>query len=62
MEEMPAMITAADLQRFGISRPIAYQLINRPDMPTVKIGRRMFIPKDKFLSWLDENCKTKSSI
>lgn len=43
------------LRGMGIPRAIAYQLLNRADMPVVQFGRRKFMFKDKFLHWLDEN-------
>jgi predicted DNA-binding transcriptional regulator AlpA len=62
IDELPAMITAADLQRLGISRPIAYQMMKLADMPVIKIGRRFFIPKVKFLEWLDTQSKSKREV
>lgn len=36
----------------GISKPKAYELINRADFPAIKIGRRIVIPKEEFVLWL----------
>ncbi|MBR1584430.1 MAG: hypothetical protein IJ662_02690 [Clostridia bacterium] len=49
------LLDAHDLQAAGISRTLAYQLLNRADMPVVTFGRRKYLVKDKFLRWLDEN-------
>ena len=37
----------------GVSRQVAYQLIHRPDFPTIHIGRRMLIPKKQLEEWMD---------
>ncbi len=35
-----------------ISRASAYQLVNDPPFPVVKIGRSIRIPKEAFDNWL----------
>ena len=37
----------------GVSRQVAYQLIHRPDFPTIQIGRRVLIPKKQLEEWMD---------
>ena len=37
----------------GVSRQVAYQLIHRPDFPTLQIGRRVLIPKKQLEEWMD---------
>ena len=37
----------------GVSRQVAYQLIHRPDVPTIQIGRRVLIPKKQLEEWMD---------
>ncbi len=53
------MLTAEDLQKFGFSRSMAYAFLNREDVPVIRIGKRKFIRKEKFLAWLDEQEKKK---
>ena len=48
------MLTAEDLQNFGFSRSMAYAFLNREDVPVIRIGKRKFIRKEKFLAWLEE--------
>ena len=48
------MLTAKDLQNFGFSRSMAYAFLNREDVPVIRIGKRKFIRKEKFLAWLEE--------
>lgn len=39
----------------GVSRQVAYQLIHRPDFPTLHIGRRVLVPKKQLEVWMDRN-------
>ena len=36
---------------------MAYSILNREDVPVVKIGSRKFIQRDKFFDWLDSREK-----
>lgn len=54
-KENAILLNAHDLQAAGIPRALAYQLLNRNDMPVVQFGRRKFMVKEKFMRWLDEN-------
>ena len=53
------VMTASDIQRMGMSRSMAYQLLNREDLPVVIIGGRKFMHRDLFLKWLEEQATTK---
>ena len=54
LEDLPAMLTAAELAGvLGISRAGAYALIHRKDFPTLQIGKRLMVPKDKLMAWID---------
>ena len=56
LEEMPMILSAGDLGAFlGLSRGKVYELLNSRDFPTLRIGKRMMVPKDKFLNWIDQN-------
>ena len=39
----------------GVSRQVAYQLIHRPDFPTLHIGRRVLVPKKQLETWMDRH-------
>ena len=43
----------------GISRANAYQLMHRYGFPTLQIGKRMVVPKDKLIAWMDKNSKVR---
>ena len=54
-EQLPIMLNADQLaQTLGISRAGAYQLMHAKDFPTIRIGKRMIVPKDKLLIWLED--------
>ncbi len=55
-EELPAMLTAAELAGvLGISKAGAYALIHSKGFPTLRIGKRLMVPKDKLAAWIDRN-------
>lgn len=39
-----------------------YKLFRREDFPSFKIGRRFYVPRDLFVSWLNEQAKEKRQI
>ena len=43
----------------GISKAGAYNLMNSADFPTLRIGKRMLVPEDKFAKWIDENTRKR---
>lgn len=51
--DFPMLMSAVDLQALGLPRPTAYALLNRADLPVVRIGRRRFMSRDPFFGWLD---------
>ncbi|WP_369414751.1 helix-turn-helix domain-containing protein [Collibacillus ludicampi] len=40
----------------GISRGSAYELARRTDFPKLRVGRRIVIPRDAFLNWMNNQC------
>lgn len=57
-EELPLTLTAEDLSRFlGISKCSCYAMFKRIDFPTIKIGRRVLVSRDRFLEWLEKQTK-----
>lgn len=49
----PLLLSAKDLQKMGLSRAMSYQILNRGDLPVIKIGERKMVKHDEFLAWLD---------
>ena len=55
---IPNCLTADDVQAIlKISRAGVYTLMHREDFPTIRIGKRMLVPEDKFVQWLDEQSR-----
>lgn len=55
-DELPSVLNADQLAAAqGISRAGAYQLLNSDTFPTLKIGKRKLVPKDKLIVWIDQN-------
>lgn len=53
--EFPELLTAKEVQtKTRISKAGVYNLINSGQIPVMKIGSRMLIPKKEFLAWLKE--------
>ena len=54
-EELPIMLNAETVKNvLGISISSAYELMHEKDFPSIKIGNRMIVPKDKFREWIDK--------
>lgn len=52
--ELPITLSVQELASFlGISRTGAYRLSRTARFPAVRIGRRILIPRDRFLRWLN---------
>lgn len=50
----PMMISVDELSAlFGISRSGAYQLAKSKGFPSITIGRRIFILRDRLQEWID---------
>ena len=55
LELLPLALSAEDVaQVLGISRANAYTLMHSKGFPTIKIGKRMTVPKDKLIEWIDK--------
>ena len=55
LEQLPLALSAEDVaQVLGISRANAYTLMHSKGFPTLKIGKRMTVPKDKLIAWMEK--------
>ena len=53
-EQLPCMLNAKDVERYmRISRAEAYKQMHSEGFPLIRIGKRMIVPRDKFLEWVD---------
>ena len=54
-QELPFTLSVEEMAAFlGISRVAAYNLSHSKGFPSKRIGRRILIPRDDFLAWLDK--------
>ena len=55
IDQLPITLSAEQVaQVLGISRAGAYTLMHSKDFPTIQIGKRMVVPKDKLLAWMEK--------
>ena len=53
-DELPLFLNARTVaQVLGISAAGAYELLHQDGFPVLKIGSRLVVPKEKFLSWVE---------
>lgn len=52
--ELPLMLSVPEVAAvLGISRAGAYELIHSVSFPKIKIGKRIVVPRDKLIEWID---------
>ncbi len=55
-DELPLMLNVVQVAAvLGISRAGAYELVHSEGFPTLKIGNRIVVPKDKLREWINAN-------
>jgi excisionase family DNA binding protein len=60
--EMPLLLRAVDVQRLlNVSRSVAYQLMANGQLPTVKIGRSVRVPREGLEEWLRQNVSANAA-
>ena len=53
-EDLPLMLSVPDLASvLGISRAGAYELVKEKGFPSLTVGYRILIPRDKLIAWID---------
>ena len=53
--DLPLVLNATQLASvLSISRANAYNLLHREDFPTLQIGKRMLVTRDRLAQWMDE--------
>lgn len=60
-DELPLMLSVKELATvLGVSRTSAYELTKTKGFPSIKIGSRVVIPKEKLIEWIDKNTGGKN--
>lgn len=57
-DDLPLFLNAELVaQVLGIAPSGAYELMHEPEFPTLRIGNRMVVPKEKFIAWAEKRMK-----
>ena len=52
--ELPLMLNVQDVSDvLGIGLAHAYEVVRRKDFPSITLGSRIIIPRDKLMEWLE---------
>ena len=62
-DELPLFLNS-DLaaKTLGIAPSSAYELMHEKDFPTLRVGSRMVVPKEKFIAWVAQHAQGGSDI
>ncbi|MCR4889099.1 MAG: helix-turn-helix domain-containing protein [Ruminococcus sp.] len=61
-DDLPVTLSADDMSKFlGISKCSCYALFKRKDFPTIKIGSRLLVSRDRFIEWLEKQTRRTES-
>ena len=53
-DDLPLFLNARTVANvLGVSISSAYELMHEPDFPTLKVGSRLVVPKEKFIQWAE---------
>ena len=53
-EELPLFLNADMVAKvLGVSISTAYEIMHENDFPSLKIGNRLLVPKEKFKQWIE---------
>ena len=53
-DDLPLFLNA---QVLGVSPASSYELMHEKDFPTLRVGSRMVVPKEKFIEWVEQHTK-----
>ena len=52
-DDLPLFLNAETVAKvLGISISSTYELMHEPGFPVLKVGSRMVVPKEKFITWV----------
>ena len=59
-DELPLFLNAQAVGKLlGISRSASYELMHEKDFPTLHIGSRIVVPKQKLIEWINSVLRCK---
>ena len=57
-DELPLLLNTTQLaDLLGVSHSSVYELIHEPGFPSLRIGKRIVIPKEELRQWISDNTK-----
>ena len=57
-DDLPLFLNAEMVAKvLGVSPASSYELMHEAGFPTLRIGSRMVVPKERFISWVEEHTK-----
>ncbi len=57
-DDLPLFLNAELVSKvLGVSPSSGYELMHEAEFPTLRIGSRMVVPKEKFIAWVEEHTK-----
>ena len=57
-DDLPLFLNAAIVARvLGVAPSSAYELMHEKNFPTLRVGSRMVVPKEKFIEWVNQHTK-----
>ena len=55
-DELPLFLNATMVAKvMGISPSSSYALLHSKGFPTLRVGGRMVVPRDQFLTWVEQH-------
>lgn len=62
-EDLPVVLNVHEVADYiGMARSNAYELVKRADFPAFRVGKRVFVPRDQFLAWIDNQVAGKEML
>ena len=61
-DDLPLFLNAELVSKvLGVSPSSGYKLMHEAGFPTLRIGSRMVVPKEKFVQWVEAHTKGSGS-
>ena len=55
-DELPLFLNADTVAKaLGVSPSSGYELMHEKEFPSLKIGNRIVVPKERFIHWVEQN-------
>ena len=55
-DELPLFLNAETVAKvLGVSPSSGYELMHEKDFPALRVGKRIVVPKERFIQWVDQN-------